>query len=380
MTNETENLVTLPDTQAAYEQASEWLALLDKYEGNQQAMPDSEKRALQHWLAADEAHQRILFEMAQLWDKMDALSRLSDLFADKRSGIKTSRPLAIAASVLLAGFIGLFSFNLTGDRFWGGDSQALIAASNGLYQTAIGEHSTVTLSDGSQLKLNTNTQVTVSYTASERLIHLRRGEVNVSVAKDASRPLSVLAGSKYIQAVGTEFNIEISSEQNIELIVTEGKVRVGVHDANIRQPSNIAQVNNGESGSVLLNQNGLAQPALTVSAGEELMLGSTQDKQISEAVVDVTPEDIEVRLSWQRGNLVFTGEPLGEAVKEVGRYTSVEFVFLDEDLKKVRVAGLFKAGDVDGLLAALRENFNIVSQRVDDQKVLLSAQAAVDPQ
>ena len=106
-----------------------------------------------------------------------------------------------------------------------------VNASNGLYQTAIGEHSTVTLSDGSELILNTNTRVMVSYTQAARLIHLTRGEVHVSVAKDPQRPLSVIAGKKYIQAIGTEFNIEITDRQNIELIVTEGKVRVGVHKA-----------------------------------------------------------------------------------------------------------------------------------------------------
>ena len=44
---------------------------------------------------------------------------------------------------------------------------------------------------------------------------------------------------------------------------------------------------------------------------------------------------------------------------------------MNEDLKKMRVAGLFKAGDVEGLLATLRENFDIVSQKGASGKVLL---------
>ena len=58
-------------------------------------------------------------------------------------------------------------------------------------------------------------------------------------------------------------------------------------------------------------------------------------------------------------------------MKEVSRYTSIAFVFLDDDLKKVRIAGLFKAGDVDGLLAVLRQNFDIAYERVGEEKVLL---------
>ena len=54
-------------------------------------------------------------------------------------------------------------------------------------------------------------------------------------------------------------------------------------------------------------------------------------------------------------------------------YTSVEFVFLDEEAKRIRVAGLFRAGDVKELLIALRENFNITYERVGNYRILLSS-------
>jgi len=353
------NVVALSASTLRVDQASEWLALLDKYEGNQTAMPQSEVQALQQWMAADADNKAVLFEVAQLWDKMDALSRLSDLFTEPKKATVPVYRFAMAASFLLAGFLGLFVINM------GGDSN--VDFGNGLYQTAIGEHSTVTLSDGSELILNTNTQVMVSYTDTARLIYLKRGEVHVSVAKNPQRPLSVIAGKKYIQAVGTEFNIEITDSQNIELIVTEGKVEVGVHQVSLGSADHVKPLGaeNTKLSTVL---------PVAVSAGEELMLGSTADNVLVEPVSNVTAKDIEVKLSWRRGNLVFTGESLEDAVKEVGRYTSVEFVFIDEDLKKVRVGGVFKAGDVEGLLAALRENFNIVSQQIDGKRILLGTQ------
>ncbi len=58
---------------------------------------------------------------------------------------------------------------------------------------------------------------------------------------------------------------------------------------------------------------------------------------------------------------------------EVGRYTSVEFIIVDEHLKKLRVAGLFKAGDVAGFLKSLRANFDISYQYTDDERIFLSA-------
>ncbi len=91
------------------------------------------------------------------------------------------------------------------------------------------------------------------------------------------------------------------------------------------------------------------------------------------ASIDVVePEEIEVELSWRDGNLVFRGESLAEAAAEVGRYTTVEFLILGDDLRNTRVAGRFKAGDVSGFLANLKANFNVVYKRVDERTIQVS--------
>jgi transmembrane sensor len=90
------------------------------------------------------------------------------------------------------------------------------------------------------------------------------------------------------------------------------------------------------------------------------------------AVEVLEPEEIEVRLSWRNGNLVFRGESLSSAVSEVGRYTNMEFIIQSEELKQLRVAGLFRAGDVEGFLRSLRANFNIVDERIDGNTISLS--------
>ena len=85
----------------------------------------------------------------------------------------------------------------------------------------------------------------------------------------------------------------------------------------------------------------------------------------------ITDAEIQIKLSWQKGNLIFRGEPLANVVKEVERYTGVEFVLLDENLKEEHVSGFFKAGDVEGMLAVLKENFSIEFQRESEDRVLL---------
>ena len=75
--------------------------------------------------------------------------------------------------------------------------------------------------------------------------------------------------------------------------------------------------------------------------------------------------------------LVFQGEPAETMLAEVGRYTTSEFMLADRELAQVRVAGYFRAGDIEGLLAAsrLRDNFRIESQLIGERVVLRSARS-----
>jgi len=346
------NIYEFPDQDQRYDEASTWIAKLD----NNPSATDVD--ALRDWMAASEENRIVLLEIAALWDRMTVLSRLADLFPQTpaRTGRSPRFALALSASVLVAVVAGLWVFRPFGADI---DPNALRSTVETtlatVYETAIGEQSTVNLADGTQVILNTNSLIEVTYTDLYRLLKLDRGEIHVLVAHDTVRPLSVIAGNKIVQAVGTAFSLEITSDQQIELVVTEGKVIVGVHRR--PQPGSTAA-------PTIVPDSG----AVTVTASEHLILGSS-----AEEVTVLSPEAIAVKLSWQRGNLIFDAESLEAAVAEIGRYTTVEFVILDEDLKKVKISGFFKAGDVDGLLAALRENFAITYQRTDDGKILLGS-------
>ncbi len=344
-------IYALESQESRFDKAGLWIAKLEK------GLSEEDEKALQRWMAADGENKAVFLKMAEMWDRMDTLSRLSDLFPSETE--QTRRPArafwAMAASIVIAVLVGVWGMTGTlPDRFrvTGGVE---VAAVSGLYQTSIGEHSVINLPDGTELLLNTNTLVRVNYTDKRRLLVLKHGEIHVRVAHDKSRPLSVFAGDKEIRAVGTEFNLEIHSDQTIELLVTEGKVLVGVHQ----------RVKTDEA-----KRNSMNLPAATraVSQGETIILGSPEEE-----ISEISPEEIEVKLSWRQGNLIFRGESLAEAVHEIERYTSVEFVILDENLKKVRISGLFRAGDVEGLLATLRENFNISHTRQGEEKVLLKS-------
>lgn len=344
------------------EQAASWITKVER------GLSPEEERALQQWLLASRAHHREFLEMAKLWDKMESLERLACLFpeplvANSRSAVSGRRPWAIAAMFALAVSITFAWSSLKLTTVFSNTSVHSQVSGSPLrsYETAIGEQQAFALEDGTRVVLNTYSLIHVSYSDLNRILTLERGEIHVSVAHDPARPLSVVVGDTVVQAVGTEFNVEITSGQNVELVVTNGVVMIGVLDADVSELS--------------VNEPVLLSPSSTlVASGQEVRLQSAPAQDIPIEMKPIEAEEIAVRLSWRNGNLIFRGESLEEAVTEIGRYTAVEFVFLDEDSKKVRLLGMFRAGDVDGLLTALRKNFNISYEWVNDGVIHLSAQ------
>jgi transmembrane sensor len=358
------NIYELPNGNQSIDEASLWLARVDR------GLSAREEEALKSWLSASEANRATLMKMAKLWDRMDLLAKLADICPV--GGSVPARPFrfawpvtALAASLLLGSVLLTRLLPDTGTQEVA-VPVAVTAAANiaaDVYETAIGEQATRQLGDGSRIVLNTNSRVSVRYTQGNRLLYLERGEIHVTVAQDKARPLSVLVAGRVVQAVGTEFNIEITGGQRIELMVTEGVVVVGIVDASVENSTG-----EGNAQAPLV----LTQDSTLVAAGQEAVIDAGADPTGPVVTDTIDTEDIAVKLSWREGNLIFRGESLEEAVSEVERYTEVQFIFLDEESKKVRVAGLFKAGDVDGLLAALRENFDISYEWVADDRITLS--------
>jgi len=347
------NIVDMPPRVDRIEQATAWISKLDR------GLSSAEEAEFVQWLTVDKANKQALITAASVWDRMESLSRLGDLFPEPEANRRVTpvfKVMGVAASLLLAvlllaQYVGisnpatqqvskLDTANIAGDQ---------------VYETAVGEQSSIVLSDGSVLSLNTNTRIEEQYNELERALYLRRGEMHIKVAHQAKRPLKVYVGDRVVQAVGTEFSVEVTQSQDIEVIVTEGKVWVSLSEPSDQQPP----------AEMLAATESVART--TVSAGEHIILA----EELAQAET-IEPEDIEVKLSWRGGNLVFTGESLEEAITEIERYTQVEFIILDDELKKVRVAGLFKAGDVEGLLKTLRDNFDVSYERVAGDKILLS--------
>jgi transmembrane sensor len=95
----------------------------------------------------------------------------------------------------------------------------------------LGEQRVVTLGNGSRLSLNTETQVHVEFSSTQRSVGVDDGEALFEVAKAASRPFIVRAGGSEVVALGTVFSVRLSrpiAELGDSLAVTlvEGRVIV----------------------------------------------------------------------------------------------------------------------------------------------------------
>ncbi|WP_339898388.1 FecR domain-containing protein [uncultured Gilvimarinus sp.] len=334
------------------QRACRWVAAMDR------GLSTAERSQLSRWLKQHPAHERALYECAQLWDNMDQLSRLAELFPEVNPSPRR-RPLLLsaAASVLFVVCLSV-ALMISGVAQPGWFNQALLssAPSKGVLTTAKGERRSIALSDGSRLTLNTNSQLELDFNARYRDILLRRGELNVQVAHDSSRPLRVFAGGKLVEAVGTAFNVQLLEDNRVELIVTEGKV-LAAHARAADAPQTRANTNYSR-----------IDPAVKpVGARERLVLAQAETD-----VERMSDADVNTLLSWQRGELVFRGETLAQAIAEVSRYTDTRITFADPELKSIRIAGLFRAGDVDGLLAGLQNNFSIGHRYLDDNSIELN--------
>ena len=351
------------------EEASFWLARLDR------GIEKSEEEELALWMLQSKDNQIALKKMCVMWGDMSFFEQASGLLqgidqlagkqADeiceenienvdgKMTNFNVRFKLAYAATFLMAfGALLFYSATHTLSDFnaqmvaWGLSEPK---SDFERYETERGKLSVVTLADGTEVTLNTDSVIDVGYSAKERSVYLLSGEAFFDVAHDSVKPFVVYVGEHRVQAVGTAFNIDFSEVDSIDVIVTDGKVKVATPKTLLR---------------ALLS--GKAQKESLAGVGDQIVVGG-DEKHDSRSRSE---EEINVDLAWQDGLIIFENELLPEVLKELERYSSETFKLMHPDLEKVRVAGLFKANDIDGVLYSLDVNFGIESKRLGSNIVL----------
>lgn len=135
--------------------------------------------------------------------------------------------LKIAAILVVGAFIGLSSINSQKSNL---NEEKVVQIKIISKVTGIGEKLTFQLSDGSLVKLNSNSSLTFPelFDGNERRVSLK-GEAFFEVTKNQQQPFQVLTGNIGTEVLGTSFNIR-AYEPNVETVdvaVVSGKVVVG---------------------------------------------------------------------------------------------------------------------------------------------------------
>lgn len=286
-------------------QAREWRVLL--HSGRATA---ADHLAAKAWRERSPAHEQAAAEVDRLWALLGQVEqpvavppgKLASLPPPRRRHcVRWAVPLASAALLLLALWLPQGAW-----LGWYAD-----------VATAPGEVRTVALDDGSILILNGATALDWTLSEGRRTVRLYRGEVDLQVAKDASRPFIVEAGPARIRVTGTRFDVDYDG-RDVVLAVTEGQVQAS--DA--------------------------ASHPLAIGANQQVHWRADRIQQVQ-------PLDARQQLAWQRGKLVFRGQPLSEVFAALERSQRQRVIFLDDSVRELKVTGVFAHDDPQAVLRAI---------------------------
>lgn len=205
--------------------------------------------------------------------------------------------------------------------------------------TGSGQMTTMTLPDGTMVTLDSNTVLRARETPGRRLVSLERGRAFFRVARDPSRPFSVVAGGKTVTALGTAFDVSLE-KSGLEVVLVEGKVKVA--DNAILRPAQTAEL----------------------TAGSRLVVAQ-------EGRWAVTRVNVEKETGWLRGWLTYDRAPMGRIAADLNRYSEKQIVIADAEVAATPMMGAFKPGDVDSFVRAARYyRFARVEEETDGRVVL----------
>ncbi len=221
-----------------------------------------------------------------------------------------SSRLAIAATVavLLAVPAALF---LPGVGVFSGRPALLMVS------TAVGEIRTIQLSDGSKIMLDTNSAV--EYEPGDRpgRAILRRGRARFASA-NPDRPFEVTAAGTEVKAGGATFDISLEGG-DVTVSSVSGDVSLSTGQENARVGEGATVVAKGE----LLSPTGKSDP------------------------------------DWPTGMLEFDDESLASAVGRANRYSPKQIHIPDPGVQQLRVTGVYRIGNPEGLARSLAIAFGL---------------------
>lgn len=348
-------ILAFPDMAALDAEAAAWVARFDAGDVSAKDQAD-----FQAWLNRSTLHRQAIAEYGSFWSEFDQLGHLTASIGAER-GEQDERAPAFAGSTiwLPALAASLVALVLAGGLFLReiperpSTSQQTQVASRPSgkqsYETAIGGQRKFTLADGTAVTLNTNSRIEVELLGNRRDVHLVQGEAYFDVVHDKARPFTVYANRYVVRDIGTAFAVHLLDKGLVNVRVTKGSVEISARAA-------------GRAISDDAKSLGILQ------AGRDVVFGQKIER--SQIVSDA---ELDQKLAWRQGQLIYSGQPLSEVLADISRYSDIEIEIANPELRDLPVGGAFNINQTDAIFAALENNFGVHAEWLDARHVRLTS-------
>jgi transmembrane sensor len=343
------NIPNRPENPDIQVQAREWIVRLDGERPTQAVLDE-----LRLWVNRSPLHRQALEQAAAAWNAMDSLAGLLGANSPEQASPEattTTAPARRTAHYGLVAALMVLVVAFLAYRYLPDMLRPDVPTAR--YATAVGEIKTLTLADGSEVRLNTNSAVRVAFPGKARIIQLD-GEAYFKVAHDPQRPFVVYAGRYSVKALGTAFAVH-ALENGVDLTVTAGHVEL----ASFKEPpADVAR-----RGVTPTDQ---AETRVPLLKGQHAYFHGE-----SKLIESLDTHALEERLSWRDGMLIFDNDRLSDIVAELNRYSTSRIVISDPAIQDLRLGGYFKVQDIGSILDTLR-GYGLRVERINDRLVYLS--------
>ncbi|MGR9052036.1 MAG: FecR family protein, partial [Gammaproteobacteria bacterium] len=314
----------MPDASSSSKVRSQALAWLVRQRSGR--FTASDRAEFERWLNQNPEHAQVFAALRNAWEKLPRPK--AELVAARRKRAHRNNFYRYTTAAVLG--LLFVAVEFSSHEGWP------ILEQTG-YRTAKGERRRLSMADGSEIELNTGTELSVRYGLFSRTLELIRGEALFNVAPGKWRPFEVIAGGGRIRDLGTRFDVVLSEKAN-RITVLDGVVKLKLAD-------------NGEKRRAKAGQ------TLTYNA---LSILSEPGKA-----------DLDIALAWQHGKLIFRNEPLERVLAEMERYHSVRFVIAGNGLKLKPISGIFESADLEQFLATLEIVLSAQIRRIDEHTIAI---------
>ncbi|WP_426015020.1 FecR family protein [Caulobacter sp. DWR2-3-1b2] len=201
-----------------------------------------------------------------------------------------------------------------------------------VYQTRPGETREVALADGTHIRMDAASTLTVRLGWRARRVEMAEAQATFDVAKDPGRAFLISVGDQQVRVVGTEFNIR-HYDKSVRVTVRRGIVEV--------------------------RQAALGQtPVARLVAGQSLSHVEGAPRSVQ------TATDPNPAFAWTEGRMVCDDETLGDMIAYLNRRYPVP-IKISPALAGKRFSGVLELGDENLVIKRLASYFSLSVHRTD---------------